>query len=88
MSEAMTIPEKLHFCPRCGDLASGTTLCEDCIALEEIGRKLDEGLRIELQGFRRGARDVWVWRVRVAMTLLGLLALCVCGAFYFAGVRH
>lgn len=41
------VPESLHLCPKCGDLASGALLCEDCVAFERLARAVDRRLRWE-----------------------------------------
>jgi hypothetical protein len=83
MSASIAVPEALHICPRCGDLASGTRLCEDCTALKDLGRKLNDELRDGLvrEQRRRGARAVHELREWLGVTVFVL----GCGAYGCAG---
>ena len=47
------IPEVLHLCPRCGGLASGERLCEECRAAEKTAKRVERSLRF-----------AWALRVR------------------------
>lgn len=78
-SSSVLIPDALHICPRCGDhLASGMRLCEDCIALQEIGRNVDAELRRELAWYRSGGANP-----RERRAVIGLYIAVLAGALGF-----
>lgn len=80
-SASVLVPEALHICPRCGDLASGTPLCEDCTALAEIGRNLDGALRRELESHRHGRSRTSRLREKFEIAWrLALVLVCYAGA--------
>ena len=81
---AVGIPDVLHLCPRCGDLASGDRLCEECRAAEQVAKRVERSLRFAWavrvrDGVARFAGDA---RDRAALGMLavglaGYVALCL-----------